>query len=92
VALIFLGEPARAREWAERALWLDPDDTQVLYNVACVHARLGAHEKAIELLARALKTMHPRMAVWARHDSDFASLREDPRFVALLDARHRSSE
>ncbi len=92
VSLIFLGEPVRAKEWAERALWLDPNDTQVLYNVACVHARLGAHDKAIELLARALETMHPRMAAWARHDSDFASLREDPGFVALLDlASHRSS-
>ena len=93
VALVYLGDLSHAREWAERALWLEPDDPQVLYNVACVHARLGAHDKAFELLAGALKDMHPRMAAWARNDDDFASMREDPRFEALLDsARHRPAQ
>jgi adenylate cyclase len=86
MSLVFLGELSRAQEWAERALWLDPDDPQALYNIACVHARLGAHDKAFELLARALRDMHPRMAAWARNDDDFASIREDPRFDALLEA------
>ena len=92
MALIFLGQLARAKEWADRALWLDPDDTQVLYNIACVHARLGVNDKALDLLARALQGMHPRMAAWARQDDDLASLREDPRFEALVDmARQHSS-
>ncbi|TCL74905.1 adenylate/guanylate cyclase domain-containing protein [Rhizobium sp. BK251] len=85
MALTFLGDLARAKEWAERALWLDPDDTQVLYSVACVYARLGARDEALDLLAKALQRMHPRMAAWARHDDDLASLRQDSRFEALLD-------
>lgn len=38
-------------------------------------------DEALDLLAKALQ----RMAAWARHDDDLASLRKDSRFEALLD-------
>jgi TolB-like protein/Flp pilus assembly protein TadD len=37
--LATLGQPAKAREWAKRAVAMEPDDSAVLYNIACVYAR-----------------------------------------------------
>lgn len=87
LSLAILGEAARARQWAERALWIEPDDTQVLYNAASMHSVLGDHERALDLLERSLPRMHPQMLAWARGDDDFASLRDHPRFLALVDDR-----
>lgn len=83
LALAILGEAGRASEWAERALWFDPDGTQVLYNVASVFSLLGDRTRAIELLERCLPGGHPQLLTWARHDQDFAPLRNEPRFLAL---------
>jgi adenylate cyclase len=82
-ALVSLGQAGKAREWAQRALWLEPDDPIMLYNVACVYARLGDRDEALDLLERSLPN-DPYHVDWARHDSDLDSLREEPRFEALL--------
>jgi len=82
-ALIQANQRDRALEWTQRALAIDPDDPAVLYNVACVHARLGMTEKAITCLERALQQGEWYKA-WAEHDSDLDSIRSEPRFQALL--------
>jgi adenylate cyclase len=83
--LISMGKLGRARELADRALWLDPDDPVVIYNGACVFARLGDRDKALDLLEHLLPR-HRYRVEWARHDSDLDSLRGEPRFEALLAA------
>ena len=85
-ALVSAGEPEQARQWAERALWTDPDDYLVLYNVACVYARLGTRDEALQLLERAMARAHPKHMAWLRHDRDFDGLRDDLRFEALFQA------
>src|SRR5205814_4144621 len=37
LALITIGEKDRAREWASRALSIDPDDVLTQYNVVCAY-------------------------------------------------------
>src|SRR5207249_5742952 len=49
-ALATLGEKDRAREWAARALAIDPDDVLIKNNVACVYSWLGALEQPFNLL------------------------------------------
>ncbi len=82
-ALRILGRDKEAREWAERALALEPDEPSVLYNVACLYAQVGEHDRAMDLLERAVL---PGMAnrVWVEHDSDLESLRELPRFKTFF--------
>jgi Tetratricopeptide repeat. len=40
-----LGDPARAVQYAERSLAIDPDDPMLLYNVSCTYAVLDMKEK-----------------------------------------------
>ena len=81
-----LGEHERARDWARRALLLDPDNLLGRYNIACALAHdLGDHEGAIEALRPYFENTSSTTEV--RHvevDPDLDSLREDPRFIAML--------
>jgi len=83
IALAQVGEQQRALEWAERALALDSEDSGVLYNVACVQALCGKRERALELLEKAIQNGFGHRE-WLENDSDLESLREEPRFQALL--------
>ena len=77
-----LGDSGRAREWAKRAVAMEPDDSAVLYNVACVYALLGLHDSAIDCLERAIQNGFGHWD-WIAHDSDLDPLRAHPRFQAL---------
>ena len=60
VGLAALGELDRAKEWAGRALAIDPDDRLAQYNVACFYSLVGDHERAIDLLVELLPRRQPR--------------------------------
>lgn len=82
-AQVQLGRAREGIEWAERALALEPNEPSVLYNVGCTFAQAGEHDRAMDLLERAVL---PGMAnrFWLEHDSDLDSLRELSRFKAYL--------
>ena len=83
-----LGDYDRARRTAERALELEPSDGVVLYNLACMHAAMGEADRAVDLLEKAnLEGM--ANLTWLDHDATLASLRDHPRFVALLETLRR---
>jgi tetratricopeptide (TPR) repeat protein len=79
-----LGDQAEARVWLDRALEAEPDDPAVQYNVACVLANLGEHDRAIELLDKSLRNSWGQRS-WIVHDPDLDPLRGDPRFQKLLE-------
>jgi serine/threonine protein kinase/Flp pilus assembly protein TadD len=78
-----MGDHGKSSEWARRALAIDPEETSILYNVACVYALLGQTEDALNCLGKVMEhgTFYKN---WAAKDSDLDSLRSDPRFQALL--------
>jgi TolB-like protein/Flp pilus assembly protein TadD/tRNA A-37 threonylcarbamoyl transferase component Bud32 len=78
-----LGERARGFEWARMARAADPEDASVCYNVACLFALEGEAESAIENLECAFRTGFARRE-WIEQDPDLESLRDEPRFQALL--------
>jgi hypothetical protein len=85
----FAGAPAwEAKRFDEvKALLLEgldlhPGNASLLYNLACVEAVTGEKDAALEHLAAAAK--NPRFRAFAETDSDFGSLRDDPRFSEAL--------
>jgi len=88
-ALSHLGRNQDAKEWMRKALELEPEEPSVLYNVACVYARMGELETALEYLENSV--LHGfSHTEWMRHDNDLEALRENPRFQAIL-KQHSSS-
>jgi tetratricopeptide (TPR) repeat protein len=68
-----------AREALQEGLALYPDDDALHYNMACLEARTGDREKALEHLLRAVE-LDPEVAGWARDDGDLDAIRDDERF------------
>jgi TolB-like protein/Flp pilus assembly protein TadD len=64
------------------ALEISPDDPMMLYNCACLHARLGEAPRALDLLRQAIARGHLNFG-WMRNDPDMASLRDNPEFISL---------
>jgi adenylate cyclase len=85
--LVYLGESAKAEEWAKRAIVLAPEIFGIRYNVACVHAVLGKPDAALEHLEYIYSHV-PRARGWllgeVRHDTQLESLRNRPDFQALV--------
>ena len=85
VGLAALGELDRAKEWADRALAIDPDDGLTQYNVACFCSLVGEHERAIDLLLHLIPRATQERKAWVKHDSDFDPIRSHPRFAKVLE-------
>jgi adenylate cyclase len=85
VGLAALSELDRAKEWAARALAIDPDDVLAQYNVACFYSLVGEHERAIDLLLELLPRAGRQTKEWVKHDSDFNPIRSHPRFAKVFE-------
>lgn len=81
------GELEKARELMGTLLEQHPDAWQGHFNAACLEARVGDKERAIEHFQRAVELEPEQTRDYAKTDSDFDSIRDDPRFVATLEPR-----
>jgi adenylate cyclase len=77
------GQRARAQEWARRAVELCPEDAATLICAACLSAKLGHKEEALDFLERVLARGWGKRG-WIEHDPDYDNLRNEPRFQNLL--------
>ena len=76
-ALAALGESERAKEWAERALLLDPDNMNMRYNFACMYILdLHDHEAALDILESVLAKVRIEALRWIRTDPDLDAIRD----------------
>ena len=66
-----------------QALELYPEDAGVLINAACLFAKDGNTEQALNVLELAVGKGYGKKD-WIEHDPDYDSLRNEPRFKALL--------
>jgi len=77
----------QAKKWDEviaiyeEALAEKPDNSTLIYNLACMEALAGRPDDALAHLQRAIE-LRPQFAENAAKDEDFASIKDDPRFPA----------
>jgi len=84
-AFYLLGDTDEALEWAARAQAVAPKANGVMYNSACLYARLGQTEKALDYIEKAI-ALGGRNKRNFDSDKDLDSLRDHPRFKALMDS------
>ncbi len=82
-----LGETDRALSLTTLAEMFTGSDIAALYNLGCCYAKLGQLERAIDCLEHQLSGSPTYIAArlpWMQNDSDLDSLREQPRYLALV--------
>ena len=77
-----IGRYEEAKREADIAVALRPDDTMVLYNVACVLCLANKPDEAMVALRKSKETGN-RSPAWVRQDPDLAILRGRPDFEEL---------
>ncbi len=83
MSLLNQGQEEAARREFEAGLEAYPDAWQGYYNLACAEARLGNREEALAQLRRAAEIDQAVVSKYAPDDEDFASLKDDPEFLAI---------
>jgi tetratricopeptide (TPR) repeat protein len=78
------GDEAGARAELRAGIEANPDAWQGYFNLACIEARLGNEEAALEQLQRAAGRDPEAVAKFAPQDEDFASLKNTPRFREIV--------
>jgi len=78
----FRDEGAAIRE-LQIAVALRPNDSNILYNAACVYALFQRKAEALEMIKKAVTAGYSNMD-WLARDPDLTCLRDDPEFQRLL--------
>ncbi len=71
-----------AKREADMAMALRPDDSMILYNIACVFCGMNNAADALKAIKKAWESGY-RDATWTRQDPDLALLHGDPEFDRL---------
>jgi adenylate cyclase len=84
IAYIELGNREKGLEWGAKAVTMDPENSMLLYNAACVFSAAGDTEQAIASLEKAIDTGYANKGA-LMSDPDLDPIRTDPRFQPLVD-------
>jgi tetratricopeptide (TPR) repeat protein len=84
VSLLDQGDEEGARREIQAGIDANPGAWQGPYNLACVEARLGNHDAALEQLERAAELDREVVAKYAPGDEDFEALKDDDRFREIV--------
>jgi adenylate cyclase len=83
--LLRLGQSAKAKDWAEKVLKLNPDGRSLRYNMACAMVQLANFDRAIELLEPVAAACGRQGIEWFKVDTDLDPIRKSARFKHMLE-------
>jgi adenylate cyclase len=83
IILVADGEREKGFRWAAEALAQGQEDAATLINAGCMYARAGMKEEAIRCLEKCFGRGWGKRD-WVKNDPDYDSIRDDPRFQALV--------
>jgi serine/threonine protein kinase/cytochrome c-type biogenesis protein CcmH/NrfG len=81
-----LGQREAALREVNMVLAMRPNDSNIIYNSACIYGIFNQKKEALELLRKARDTGFPNLD-WAARDPDLVCLHDDPEFQALLNSK-----
>jgi adenylate cyclase len=83
-ALATIGDRTRAKEWAARAVLIDPDNISMRYNLACGLAYMGDVDGVNEMLLPYFEKVSITQLQHCTLDPDMDLMRENPRFQEMV--------
>lgn len=83
--LLRIGQTAKAKDWVEKVLKLNPDSKSVRYNMACAMVQLGAFDRALDLLEPVAAACGRQGIEWFKVDTDLDPLRKSARFKRIVE-------
>jgi len=83
--LLRLGQSAKAKDWAEKVLKLNPESRSLRYNMACAMVQLGNFDRALELLEPVAASCGRQGIEWFKVDTDLDPIRKGARFKHMLE-------
>jgi adenylate cyclase len=84
-ALAAMGEGERAKARMRRAMMIDPDNSSMRYNFACMLClNMKDKDAALTMLGPVFAGITDAFLPYAKADPDFAILHDDPRYQAMV--------
>src|SRR5919201_22698 len=76
-----MGRVEEARKLIAGLVERNPDNGRGYFNAACIEARVGDKDRALAYIQRAIELEPEEAREFAKSDTDFDSIRDDPRFT-----------
>jgi non-specific serine/threonine protein kinase len=86
IHLATAGRNAEAKTQGQKALELNPGDSLMMYNAACLYARLGDNHLAVRTLKDAVAAGQEDFD-WIKRDPDLDGIRNEPEYLELMKGR-----
>lgn len=83
-ALHYLGHDDEAQEWMQKIIDKSPEDSGNWYDQACLFARMGRGDEAVQALEKCLSLGYCKFAHIA-YDDDMDTIRDREDFMALIE-------
>jgi len=84
IILVEEDEGEEALKWTAKAISIEPNETKVLYNAACIYSLLGEVDMALDYFEKAVNSGYASRE-WIEKDTDFDQIRGHPRFNKILE-------
>lgn len=81
-----LKQADKAKDIGKRAYELSPNDTVMLYNLACLFSRLEERETAVDYLKKSCASGYQNYE-WIKRDADFDNIRNEPGYIELMEGK-----